>query len=208
MFDLLTKTISEHWVLAIFFGTMLLNENAILLAFSLSVGSSPERYFGVALIAWVAVFTNDLILFAIAKYGLSRFNRKKNEEKKAETLFNKVFLHNILLSLLLIKFVFGFRIILTLYIITKKGISLFSYLKYNFFGTVLYIGVLGVLGWFIGRGIGSALGTFNLAIKIFTVIVLMSIISHFMPYLLQKIKNLIIKTLNFLKKGGENQINL
>jgi membrane protein DedA with SNARE-associated domain len=188
MFDLITKTISEHWALSTYFGTILTNENAILVAFSVALGKGVKMYAGVALVAWMGVFTNDIVLFVISKYGLGNFLKKKKEEKKVENIFSRVFLNNVFVSLFFIKFLFGARTILTLYIIKKNKLSFKTYLKYNLYGTIFYVAVLGTVGFFIGNSVNNLLGTYHSAAKVFTVVVFSVLIIHLLPVIFSKLK--------------------
>lgn len=50
----------------------------------------------------------------------------------------------------------GVRLILTLYILTKKRIPFLTYLSLTFIGNIIFISVLFPIGWFLGRGIVEA----------------------------------------------------
>jgi len=190
MFDILLGNIAQHWIVATYFGTMLFNENAILAAFSLSVENGWGRYFGIALVAGMGTLTNDLILYTVARFGLVRFVRKGGEEaeQEAKTIFEKVFLRNIFLSIILLKFLFGMRTFLTLYLVVKKRISFSTYFFYNLCAIVFYITTLALLGWFIGIGIGSTLGVYNVVVKIILVVVIVVVLMHLISYMLRKIR--------------------
>lgn len=155
MFEFLIRSIADHWMLSTYFGVVVLNEGAILASFSLLGGSGTERYIGVAAASVAGALTNDLILYVMARYGLKRFSSGDNADKSAdaETIFQKIFLRNAFLSLLFIKFLFGFRIALTLYLVVKRRLPFLRYVAYDLLGIVLYVSVLGLVGWLIGKGI-------------------------------------------------------
>lgn len=178
MIEFLMGIVSEHWAFSVYFGTVLLNENVILPAFSLSVGLGWERYLGVGLLAGAAVLTNDIILYGAARYGVSRLVQPLSEEERIESWFEKIFFRNILFSLLFIKFLFGIRTVLTLYLITKKKIGFFSYVLYSLCGIFLYVILLGIFGWLIGQGVGNTVDTYERIAKIVTSVFLVFALAH------------------------------
>lgn len=185
MLDILTAFLNQHWVWATYFGTMVLNESAILVAFSFSSGSGVGRTLGIGFVAGLGVFTNDLILYALARYGLRRFQyRAPSPESAAEvqTIFERLFLRSTFLSLLFVKFLFGLRLILTLYLITKKNMSLVTFILFDLCGIALYIVVLGGIGWMIGQGLSSSVATYHSIIQVISWVVLVSLLSHLALY--------------------------
>jgi len=155
MFEFLVGSIADHWMLSTYLSVVVFNEGAILASFVLLEGSGAEKYIGVVIASVAGAFTNDLILYVMARYGLKKFSVDDGDDRSmyVETIFQKIFLRNAFLSLLFIKFLFGFRIALTLYLVVKKKIPFFRYAVYDLFGIVLYIFVLGCVGWLIGKGV-------------------------------------------------------
>lgn len=190
MFDILLGNIADYWFLATYFGTMLFNENAILTAFSFSAGGGESRYWGIALAAGMGTLTNDLVLYAVARFGLLRFVQKKieNAKQEDESFFERLFLRNVFLSIVFLKFLFGMRTVLTLYLVVKKRISFPVYFFYNLCGIVLYISVLALVGWFIGIGVGSILGVYNMVVKTVLVVATIIVLTHVIPYVFKKIR--------------------
>lgn len=180
--------IANHWLVSTYFGTMIFNENAILAAFSLSINGSIGQYIGIALAAIAGTLTNDLVIFAVTRHWIKYFSKEKVNKKEASTIFEKIFFRNIFLSLLFIKFVFGMRIILTVYIIAKKELSFKKYLRYNLCGISLYVFVLGVIGWLIGKGVSNVSGNYHKAIGVITGIVIVTVSMRFLWDILRKIK--------------------
>lgn len=172
--------IANHWLVSIYFGTMIFNENAILAAFSLSVNGDIGRYAGVTLAAIAGTLTNDLIIFAVTRYWKKYFAKEKYNKKEATTIFEKIFFKNIFLSLLFIKFFFGMRIILTVYLIAKKELSLKKYLRYNICGIFFYVFVLGVIGWLIGKGVNDISGSYHKMAGIITGIAIVTLSMRFL----------------------------
>lgn len=185
IFESITRYIEHHWMLSTYLGTMVLNENAILAAFSLSVDSWKERYIFIGIASVAGVLTNDIILYGVARFGLIRFFRKQtsDQDMDARTFFERVFLKNIFLSLFFMKFLFGIRSVLTLYLIYRKEIPFGLYCVYSFFGILFYVFVLAIFGWLLGIGVSDISGTYHAMMKIFTCILIFSILMHSTPFI-------------------------
>ncbi len=190
MFEFLIRSIADHWMLSTYFGVVALNEGAILASFSLLGGSEAERYLGVAAASVAGALTNDLILYVMARYGLKRFSIDDQDGRstEAETIFQKIFLRNAFLSLLFIKFLFGFRIALTLYLVVKRRLPFLRYVAYDLLGIVLYVSVLGSVGWLIGRGIERVDTIYHSMTMSVTIAVSVVLSMHLAVFLYRRLK--------------------
>lgn len=181
------ESIADHWLLATYVSTMLFNENAILAAFSLSVGAGGERYFMIALAAGLGTLTNDLILYMIARFGLLRFFKQEDgAREEPPTFFQRMLFRNILLSIILLKFFFGMRTFLTLYLVAKTRIAFLAYLFYSLCAVALYIAVLALLGWCIGIGMGGVFETYDTIMKGMLIVVTVLVLTHLVSFLLRR----------------------
>ncbi len=154
MFETLVTYIGQHWFLSTYLSVMVLNESAILTAFTLAADQGTVRIAGVALAAMAGSFTNDMILYVIARHGFSRFFRSMGSEtaEREEAIFDRLFLRKPFLSLLFIKFLFGVRLLLTVYLVAKKQIPLRSFMLYDAIGILIYVSVVGSIGILIAGG--------------------------------------------------------
>ncbi len=174
MLEILLTYVGQHWLLSTYFSVMVLNESAILAAFALSADQGMSRIGGVALAALAGSFTNDIILYVLARYGLSRFSVRSESEDapREEAVFERLFLKNIFLSLLFIKFLFGVRILLTIYLVVKKQIPFRLFALYDLAGVLLYILVVGSVGVLVGSGNHEVEDHYSFIVRIVTAITL------------------------------------
>lgn len=188
MFEFLVGSIADHWMLSAYLSVVVFNEGAILASFSLLGGSGVERYIGVAMASVAGAFTNDLILYAMARYGLKKFSVDDGDDRSrySETIFQKIFLRNAFLSLLFIKFLFGFRIALTLYLVVKRRLLFFRYAAYDLLGILLYVLVLGCVGWLIGRGIERIDSIYHSMVLSITIVISLILFLHLIVFVYRR----------------------
>lgn len=162
--------IAQHWLLSTYLSVMVLNESAILTAFTLAADQGGVRIAGVALAAIAGSFTNDIILYAITRYGLTRFFVQSGSEtvEREEALLERLFLKNIFLSLLFIKFLFGVRLLLTVYLVAKKRIPFWPFVVYDMAGVLLYVSIVGGIGILVGSGNSDAEDRYSLIVRTIT----------------------------------------
>lgn len=179
--------IADHWALSTYLSVMMLNESAILTAFSLVSDIEPTRIIGLALASIAGALTNDIILYLIARYGSERFFQSRNqEEQSSESFFERVFLSNTFLALLLIKFLFGIRLFLTIYLVARKKIPFVRFVLYDLCGVVLYVSVIGAVGLLIGRGNVDAETAYQTTTRIVSAVCILMLIAHLIKRFLVK----------------------
>lgn len=190
MVDSIILYVSQHWFLSTYLGTMIFNEGAILTVFSLSINGGWYYYAGVVFVVVLGVLSNDLLLYAIGHFGSKKFCRayeiKADESQAVKTIFQKIFFRNIFLTLLFIKFFFGVRLILTLYLITRKKIPFVKYFLYSLCGIILYVGVLSVISLLIMNGVGGTMGIYSVTERIIGGVVGIIILMHAFSFIIGK----------------------
>lgn len=172
MFEIVAAYIGQYWFLSTYFSVMVLNESAILAAFTLTADQGITRIAGVALAAMAGSFTNDIILYVIARYGFSRFFVQPEASEREAAIFERFFLKNVFLSLLFIKFLFGVRLFLTIYLVAKKRIPLRPFVLYDMAGVLLYVSVIGGIGILVGSGNNGIESQYSLIVRTVTVVML------------------------------------
>jgi membrane protein DedA with SNARE-associated domain len=190
MLEYIVGGIADHWMLSTYVSVVVFNEGAILAAFSLLEGSGAEKYLGVAAASVAGAFTNDLILYAMARYGWKIFSLDDGDRtsRSAETIFQKIFLRNAFLSLLFIKFLFGFRIALTLYLVVKKKLPFFRYAAYDLLGILLYVSVLGCIGWLVGKGVERIDSIYHSLALSITIVVSLILFTHLVIFIYRRMR--------------------
>lgn len=172
MFEILATYIGQHWFLSTYLSVMVLNESAILTAFTLAADQGGTRIAGIALAAMAGSFTNDIILYVIARYGFGRFFIRSETPEREAAIFERLFLKNVFLSLLFIKFLFGVRLLLTIYLVAKKQVSFRLFALYDMAGIVLYVSIVGGIGILVGSGNSGIEDRYTLIVRTITAVTL------------------------------------
>jgi membrane protein DedA with SNARE-associated domain len=186
MFEALTLYIGQHWFLSTYLSVMVLNESAIITAFSLAAPDDSWRLSGVALASVAGALTNDLVLYALARFGATRFLKNSEGEINPAPLYEKAFLGNPFLALLGIKFLFGVRLVLTVYLVAKKRLPIGKFIAYDLCGIALYVLVIGGVGLLVGRGNAGIQETYIFFIRIAGAVGLLLLITHVIGSYLRK----------------------
>ena len=186
MLETISTYISQHWFLSTYLSVMVLNESAIITAFSLASPVDSWRLSGIALASIAGALTNDLILYAFARFGAERFFKKSEGETNPEPLYERAFLGNPFLALLGIKFLFGVRLVLTVYLVAKKRLPIGRFIAYDLCGIALYVLVIGGVGLLVGRGNAGIQETYILFIRIAGAVGLLLLITHVIGRFLRK----------------------
>ncbi len=187
MWEALFNQLADHWVLSTYLSVMAVNEGAILAAFSLASDSGRAHLCILALVSAAGALTNDLILYVIARYGAERFLKPASaDDLKSASFFERFFLGNVFLALLFIKFLFGIRLFLTMYLVAKKRIPLGTFIAYDILGILLYVAVIGGIGLLVGRGNESAETTYQVIVRTVTAVSLLTLVAHLTGRFLKK----------------------
>lgn len=174
MLETISAYIGQHWFLSTYLSVMVLNESAILAAFALALDEGAVRIALVALAATAGSLTNDLILYALTRYGLMCLfpGVGSRDAEDDRTLLDQLFLKHPLRSLLFIKFLFGVRLLLTAYLIAKKQIPFKAFLVYDGLGILLYVSVIGCIGLLVSGGKSGVEDQYSLVVRTVTVVTL------------------------------------
>ncbi|MFA9262198.1 MAG: hypothetical protein ACEQSB_02465 [Undibacterium sp.] len=187
MLNAIFGQIADHWILSTYLSVMAVNESAILTAFSLVTDIESQRIVGLVLASAAGALTNDIILYVLARYGSERFfTSATREESESESFFERAFLSNTFLTLLCIKFLFGIRLFLTIYLVAKKRIPFGQFVAYDICGILLYVGVIGSLGLLVGRGNTGAENIYEGVVRIVTALSILLLIAHLVSRFLKK----------------------
>lgn len=186
MFEIVATYIGQHWFLSTYLSVMVLNESAILTAFTLAADQGGMRIAGVALAAMAGSFTNDVILYVLARYGLSRFFVRSEAPEREVAIFERFFLKNVFLSLLFIKFLFGVRLLLTIYLVAKKRVLFKPFALYDMAGVFLYVSIVGGIGILIGSGNSGIEDRYSLIVRTITAVTLSVLALRLLGVLLER----------------------
>jgi membrane protein DedA with SNARE-associated domain len=186
VFIFLTQALPDHWMLATFIGALVAGENAILVALIFATKQSSGMILGVLVTAYVATLIADICWYVLGKYGFASMNRKQASHEIPESMIKKLFDKHIFSSLLLIKFLVGLRVVLTLYLATKKELTFWRYLWFDSLGIILFLGVLLALAWFVIGGTGNALDTYQMIVRLVTTLVFMTFVTHLATFLIRR----------------------
>lgn len=180
MFETLVSVIGSHWALSTYVSVMVLNESAILASFCLAAGDVVGKFPTIVLVSILGLLTNDLILFAIARIGSVHV---PNSGVAPKSVLGRFMTRNAFCSLLFIKFLFGIRLFLTMYLVVKSRMPLGKFMLYDLFGSFLYVGVIGTLGWMIGRGSTGVLDAYQQVVRVVVIVMISFIVTHALAFL-------------------------
>jgi len=192
MIQVLEILLSDYGAVTVAISVFFLGENAALAIFALAgLGLiDPVTAF---MWAFVGSLLSDVFWFFIAEFVLRKHYEKRVKEAKQEEsskflmrLIDKHFFW----MLIFIKFLAGIRLILTIYIVLKNKIPFWKKILLDSIGTLLFMGALFPLGWYLGKGNSQSLSIEQGLGRIITGIVLIIIVSHLIikliPWIVQK----------------------
>ena len=139
---------------AIFLGAFFFGETVIIAAAFLAAQGlwSMGDVFWLALTGTVLA---DVVWFLFGQRILQLFRRKENNREQGARLLvtlEKITGQRPFLSLLFIKFLYGTRILIIMYLsIRKIGLRMFTI--FDSLGTVVWLGVVMAIGWLAGKSI-------------------------------------------------------
>ncbi len=149
--DLLTR----HHLLMTFLGAFFFGEGVIITASYLSEGLG-WNIAGVAAAAFLGTLIADTAWFGLGKILHDSFPvRWQRERDRAEKLIHALTGERPFLALLFIKFLYGSRIIMILYLAARR-VPLRLFVLYDALGTSLWLAVMITLGVLAGKGLGNA----------------------------------------------------
>lgn len=170
--------------LSVFF----LGENAALAVFALSAkGLIDPR---VAFVwAFLGSFASDIFWFLIAEYVFKKYYERKIKEAKQDKsnrFLMRLIDKHFFITLVIIKFLVGMRLILTLYIVLKNKIPFITKAALNIIATALFMAVLFPIGWHLGLGSSDSLSIEQNLVQVVTIVVGSIIVLHLLSKLVSK----------------------
>jgi membrane protein DedA with SNARE-associated domain len=174
--------------LSVALGAFLLGEIAILTAFILSAQGllSFEMVFVFSIIGFLCA---DLFWYLFGRFILTFLHQWERYEKAAAPV--EKFLHHtvgrhLFLSLIFIKFLYGARLIVMVYLALKK-VPFRVFVLFDTLGLIIFIGILAVIGWLVGRGIYNLLPAYHTFTTIVAAVVISVIIVYAIRFFLRRI---------------------
>lgn len=142
------------WIIMII-GVFLLGESVSIAVFALAgMGFIGPSW------ALILVFTGsmlaDIFWFYMAEFVFrERFEKFLiiRQEKKTFSLIVQLLDRHFFWILIMIKFMMGLRLILTIYIALRMKVPFIKKIFINGLGTILYLSVLFPIGWYLGKGV-------------------------------------------------------
>lgn len=173
-------TLVAYSAATVWLGAFLLGESGMLAAFALA--AQGHLAVGTAIIwAFLGSLSADIFWYLIIEKVIKKRDKtyfQKKSDTEIQMLLIRLADRHTFLVLTFIKFLVGMRLLLTIYIVLMKHIPFKTYLLLNTIGTVFFIAVLFPLGWFLGKGLSSALSFEHGFIGIISVVALVLILFH------------------------------
>jgi membrane protein DedA with SNARE-associated domain len=151
-----------YYLLIGFLGSIIAGETIIIPLGILSAQTSINPFLAF-FSCYLGVFLADYFWFLIGKKNLIKkifpiFYRLEN--KKLPETFRKLLLEKTLYSMIIVKFSYGFRILTILYL-GDRFRKTKEFLMYNSLAVFLGTGIIFLLGWLIGKGVGNFITFFE-----------------------------------------------
>jgi len=169
--------LSTYQLPAIFLGAFFFGETVILTAAFLA-GQGTWSIKSVFWLSLAGTVISDSLWFFGGQSFFKLTKRWKKYQDKYQTFLVK--LEEItgqkpFLALLFIKFLYGTRILTIIYLSIRK-VRYFTFLLFNTIGTVLWLSVMILVGWLVGRGVLDAGQIFSRVEYAFTALVLLIVL--------------------------------
>lgn len=150
-----------YW--AIFLGSFFFAESVIL-AVSFLAASGLWPLSAVFFLALAGDLLADLLWYSGGKYSFrfAKFDSKifNKAYKTLSGVIDRITRHKPFLALLFIKFLYGTRFLMLIYVARKK-VSLKKFLIYDAIGTSIWLAVLLPVGWLAGKGAYNLIGAYR-----------------------------------------------
>jgi len=185
---------------AVWLVTFVIGENGALISLTFAHQGYISLFLAVVF-TFLGSLSADLFWYFVTRGAIrplidKRLKRKKTKKKKTGKAFfhlaDKYPYH----ILILIKFMVGIRLILTIYIVAKHKIPLHKYLLCNIVANTLFVGVLFALVWTLGESLSALMSAENGLFGLVTTVFIVAVIGNIALRLLQGI------ILRLLKKKG------
>lgn len=155
------SVLTAHHLIAVFVGSFFFGETIIISAFYLAfqLQWSLWQVYAVTLLGTIA---SDSLWYLFGRYSTSRAKIWAETHQKQRLLAGLKYLsqRRPILTLLYIKFLYGTRIVMILYISWLK-IPYRIFLLYNTLGTAIWLYVMMLIGYLVSRGITNLIPTYS-----------------------------------------------
>ncbi len=156
MLESLTALLSVYRIPTVFAGAFFFGDSVILTAAYLA-GQLQWPVMPVYLAAFAGTAVADTMWFfcgVVFTRHFSSMQFMRKERDKASVLLRKLTGENPALALILIKFLYGSRIAMILYV-AARGLSFRTFTIYNSIGIFIWLSIFFPIGYFAGRGIST-----------------------------------------------------
>ena len=176
--------------LTIWFLVFLSGENGAIFILALTLSGYIDSSLAVVFI-FLGSLTADMFWYLVTISTLrpwieKRFHKSTEVQAKSHaSLFSLARTHPYTV-LILIKFLVGLRLLLTVYIASRTDIPFRRYFICNVIANVLFVGTLYGLSWLISIGVGGVLDIKNNLFHLLTVLAVITIGTQILIRLLQK----------------------
>ncbi len=197
--DIMQSSLSAYGAMVVWLGVFLSGETGILAASALSAQGHIDLW-TVVVWAFLGSLSADVFWYWMIEKIIKKRNKKyfqKPASPKAEALLIRLADRNTFFVLTFIKFLVGMRLFLTFYIVLKKHIPFRTYLFLNSLGTAFFIAVLFPAGWFLGKGISSALSLERGFSGVISIVVLVLLFSQVLRRVFAFVVSLMSKSRNY-----------
>ncbi|OHB06029.1 MAG: hypothetical protein A3B22_00820 [Candidatus Zambryskibacteria bacterium RIFCSPLOWO2_01_FULL_47_33] len=166
--------LSTYQLPAIFLGAFFFGETVILTAAFLA-GQGTWSIESVFWLSLAGTVISDSLWFLLGQTFFQFTKRWEKYQDKYQTFLIKLEQttgQRPFLSLLFIKFLYGTRILTILYLSIRK-VRYSTFLLFNTIGTIIWLLVMILVGWLVGRGVGNVVQVFSRVEYIVTALVLL-----------------------------------
>ena len=173
----IVNLLATYQLPAVFFGAFFFGETVILTAAFLA-GQGTWSIESVFWLSFAGTVISDSLWFLLGQTFFKFTKRWEKYQDQYQTFLiklEKITGQRPFLSLLFIKFLYGTRILTIIYLSIRK-VRYFTFLLFNTIGTVLWLSVMILVGWLVGRGVLDAGQIFSRVEYAFTALVLLIVL--------------------------------
>jgi membrane protein DedA with SNARE-associated domain len=176
MLETLTALLTMYRIPTVFAGAFFFGDSVILTAAYLA-GQLNWPIIPIFLAAFLGTATADTMWFFAGVFFARRFSGiefMRERREKAAALLRKITGEKPAYALIIIKFLYGSRIAMILYV-AARGLSFRTFSIYNSIGIFVWLAIFFPIGYFAGRGISTNFPIMN-AIEAAVVVLVVSFI--------------------------------
>lgn len=187
MLETLTGLLTVYRLPTVFAGAFFFGDSVILTAAYLA-GQLQWPVISIFITAFLGTAAADTMWFFIGLFAarrLSGLNFLRKEREKAATLLAKLTGEKPFYALIFIKFLYGSRIAMILYV-ASRGLPFSTFTLYNSIGIAVWLGLFFPAGYLAGQGVGKAMPFLNAIEAAIIVLVISAILMRILTVWLTK----------------------